>query len=113
MGCMTIDRANSALLIVAHGSTLNPDWNSSAQPSVAKRGSRSGFVLWLSARAPFNGRLIEAECLDHKRGRFVEVLYRCAGPISCRASAGVTITSQCNPFSSSQHVADTDRFLRV
>src|SRR6266446_5428277 len=84
-----------------------------AQPSVAKRGSRSGSVSWLNARAPFNGRLIEAKCLNDKRGRFVEVLYRCAGPISSRATGGVAIAAQCNPFSSSQHVADTDRFLGV
>ena len=70
-------------------------------------------VSWLSARAPFNGRLIEAECLNHKRGRFVEVLYRCAGPISCRASGSVAIAAQCNPFSTSQYVADTDRFLGI
>ena len=74
MGCMTIDRANSALLIVAHGSTLNPDSNSSAQPSVANRGSRSESVSSVGRWAPFNGRLIEAECLNDKGSRFVEVL---------------------------------------
>ena len=71
------------------------------------------FVSWLGTRAPFNGRVVEIKCLNHKRGRLVEVLYRCAGPISCRASLGVTLTSQRNPFFSSQYVADTDRFFGV
>ena len=63
--------------------------------------------------APFDGRAVEVKCLDHKGSRFVEVLYRCSGPISCRASAGFAIAAQRNPFFSSQYVAHTDRFLRV
>lgn len=74
---------------------------------------RSRFLSSVGRLAPFNGRLVEAKCLGHKRARFVEVLWRCAGPISCRASGGVAIAAQRNPFFSSQHVADTDRFLGV
>ncbi len=51
--------------------------------------------------------------LTIKNGRFVEVLWCCARPISCRASGGVAIAAQRNPFFSSQYVADTDRFLGV
>ena len=63
--------------------------------------------------APFNGGLVEPECLDHKNGCIVEVLWRCAGPVSGFASGGVAIATQRNPFFSSQYVADTDRFLGV
>src|SRR5262245_27709001 len=76
-------------------------------------GVRSKFLSSVGRGAPFNGRLIEAKRLDHKNGRFVEVLCRCARPISCRASSGVAISAQCNPFSSSQYVADTDGLLGV
>ena len=81
---------------------------SSPQPRL-----RSESVSWLGPRAPFNGRVVEAECLNHKRSRLVEVLYRCAGPISCRASGGFAFAAQRNPFFGSQYVADTDRFLGV
>ncbi len=36
--------------------------------------------------------------LTIKEARFVEVLYCCAGPISCRAGCGVAIAAQRNPF---------------
>jgi hypothetical protein len=104
---------HSALLIVAHGSTLNPDSNSAAQPSFAKRGPRSEAVSSVGGWAPFNGRVIKAKCLDHKRSRFVEVFDRCAGPIPCRTGTSVAFAAQRNPFFGSQYVADTDRFLGI
>src|SRR5438876_12293052 len=74
---------------------------------------RSKFLSWFGPWAPLNGRVVEAKRLLHKRTRFVEVLYRCAGPVSCFASGGVAIAAQRNPFFSSQHVTDTDRFLGI
>jgi hypothetical protein len=74
---------------------------------------RSKFLSWFGRLAPFNGRVVEAKRLLHKRTRFVEVFYRCAGPVSCFASGGVAIATQRNPFFSSQYVADTYRFLGV
>ena len=68
---------------------------------------------WLRTRAPFNGRVVEVKRLNHKRSGFVEVLYCCAGPISCRASACVALAAKRNPFLSSQYVADTNRFFRI
>jgi hypothetical protein len=74
---------------------------------------RSKFLSWFGRLAPFNGRVVEAKRLLHKRTRFVELFYRCAGPVSCFASGGVAIAPQRDPFFSSQYVADTDRFLGV
>jgi len=81
------------------------------RPRKDHRGAKQ--ISWVGPLAPFNGRLVEPKCLDHERARFVEVLWRCAGPVSCGASGGVAIAAQRNPFFTSQHVADTDRFLGV
>src|SRR5262245_57285200 len=71
-----------------------------------KRPSRKQ-ISWVGAWAPFNGRVFEAKCFNHERGRFVEVLWRRTGPISSLASGGVAIAAQRDPFFSSQYVADT------
>src|SRR5437899_4561490 len=104
-------------------------WTCRAQRSNSRGSQRNRHDVYESDRAthhrgaqqvsgfgrltPFNGRLVEAKCLFHKRGRFVEVLYRCAGPVSCGASGGVAIAAQRNPFFSSQDIADTDRLLGI
>ncbi len=48
--------------------------NTAAKASVPKTGPQRESVSWVGRLAPFNGRLVEAKCLDHKNARFVKVL---------------------------------------
>src|SRR4029077_2653175 len=43
-------------------------------PARAHAGPQRESVSWVGRLAPFNGRLVEVKCLDHKSARFVKVL---------------------------------------